>query len=241
MHYKQLPKWQRIMLPAVLMIVIVRFLVANELVDTRKQLEALERTHEGTLEQLAEERMRATVAEKEVEVVRKANELLRASERDRQDDAAALEADLAFYRRLGGASGSQAPLAVHYIELQATAAPHVFRVIFTLTQNLRWAAVIAGNVELGIEGILDGAAKTLTQDDLLDTTAEPMDFRFKYFQQIERLVTLPAGFEPSRLSIRLKSNSLRAPVEQSMSWQSLFKNAPGSDAEQESGSDPATG
>ena len=174
-------------------------------------------------------------------MVRKANELLRTSELDRQDEFAALEADLAFYRRLGGASGSQAPLTVHYTELQATGSPRVFRVIFTLTQNLRWAAVIAGDVELGIEGILDGAARTLTQDDLLDITVEPMDFRFKYFQQFERLVTLPEGFEPSRLTIRLKSNSLRAPVEQSMSWRSLFKNTAGSNAEQRLDSDPATG
>ena len=76
MHFKQLPKWQRIMLPAILMIVIVRFMVADELIDTRKKLKMLERSHAKIKEQLAEQTMRATVAEKEVEVVRKANELL---------------------------------------------------------------------------------------------------------------------------------------------------------------------
>jgi hypothetical protein len=225
MYFSQLPKRQKIILAIVSMVFLVlafRYLVANELVETRKQLQRLERSYEESLEQLAELKTRAAVAEREAEVVRKANELLRLSERDRQDEIAALQADLAFYRRLGGANGSQAPLAVHYLEMQATPSPRVYRVIFTLTQNLRWAAVIAGTVELGIDGIIDGAARTLTNKDLLDGSAEPMLFRFKYFQQIERMLTLPEGFEPSRLSIRLRSDSLRAPVEQSMPWDSLF-------------------
>jgi hypothetical protein len=228
MDFAKLSKRQKValsVLSLVLLYLAVRYLVAYDLVETRQRLHALEQTQEQTLAQLAEQKTRAAVAEREVDVVRAANELLRKSELERQDEIAALQADLAFYRRLGGANGSQAPLAVHYLEVQATQSPRVFRLIFTLTQNLRWAAIIAGRVELGVEGIIDGAARTISQDDLLDDSAEPLLFRFKYFQQIERLMTLPEGFEPSRLSIRLKSDSLRAPVEQSMPWETLFNQA----------------
>jgi len=165
------------------------------------------------------------VVHREVDIVRRANALLRASEREHQDEVAGLRADLAFYRRLGGASGSQAPLAVHYLELQTTQSPRVYRIIITLTQNLRWAAVISGQIELGVDGIENGVARHLKVAQLLAESADSLEFQFKYFQQLERLITLPENFEPSRLTVRLKSRSLRTDVVQSTEWKSLFNEA----------------
>jgi hypothetical protein len=226
MNYPNLPKWQRIAVPAVAIMLSIfyfsKYFVADELIYANYQVKALQRDLQDTLEGLDSEKARATVAEREVDVVRRANALLRASERERQDEIANLQADLAFYRRLGGANGSQAPLAVHYLELQTTQSPRVYRVIFTLTQNLRWAAIISGKIHLGVDGIRNGIAQHLTEEQLLAESTDPLSFRFKYFQQLERLITLPEGFEASRMTIRLKSGSLRTPVEQTMEWNSLF-------------------
>ena len=229
MSYQNLPKWQQITLPAVVICLSIfyfsKYFVAGELIDAHKHIETLQQALEDTLDELDAEKAQGTVSEREADVLRRANELLRGSERGRQDEIAALQADLAFYRRLGGANGSQAPLAVHYLELQATQSPQVYRIIFTLTQNLRWAAVIAGRVQLGVDGIRDGVAVHLTEEELLPESAEPLSFKFKYFQQLERLITLPEGFEASRLTVRLRSGRLRTPVEQSMEWQSLFNRS----------------
>jgi len=165
------------------------------------------------------------MAEREADVVRRANALLRTSERDRQDEIAGLKADLAFYRRLGGANGSQAPLAVHFLELEATQSPRVYRVLLTLTQNLRWVAVISGKVQLAVDGIQNGVARHLTNEQLLAESTEPLTFQFKHFQQLDCLITLPDAFEASRLTIHLSSGSLRTPVEHSMEWQDLFNQA----------------
>jgi hypothetical protein len=229
MNYPELPKWQRIALPVTIIALGIfyfsRYFVADELIHAHYQIEALEQDLQATLEQLEAEKSRATIAEREASVVRDANAILRASERERQDEIAGLRADLAFYRRLGGANGSQAPLALHYLELQATQSPRVYRIIFTLTQNLRWAAVISGSIQLGVDGINKGVAQHLTEEQLLAETAEPLRFKFKYFQQFERLITLPDGFEASQLTIRLRSASLRTPIEQSVAWQSLFNQS----------------
>ncbi|MBT8072541.1 MAG: hypothetical protein HKP21_02440, partial [Xanthomonadales bacterium] len=135
--------------------------------------------------------------------------------------------------RLGGANGSQAPLAVHYLELQATQSPRVYRIIFTLTQNLRWAAVISGSIQLGVDGINNGVAQHLTEEQLLAETAGALRFKFKYFQQFERLITLPEGFEASQLTVRLRSGSLRTPIEQSVTGQSLFNQSAETTSEDE--------
>ena len=226
MKLPDLPKWQLIAVPAVLaclaLFYIARYVVAEELIAANYHITSLQSDLADTQAALASEQARVAVLDREIDVLRRANALLRESEGARQGEIAELQADLAFYRRLGGASGSQAPLAVHYLELQPTQSPQVYRLIFTLTQNLRWAAVISGRVELGLDGIKDGAASHLGSEQLLPEAARPLEFRFKYFQQLERLLTLPEGFEPNRLTIRLVSAGLPQPVERAADWSGLF-------------------
>ncbi len=225
MKYPELPRWQLIALPLVGIIVgifyFAKYYVADELIKANHRIEALQHDLQTVHELLDEERSRSTVAEREADVVRRANNLLRESERQRQDEIAGLQADLDFYRRLGGANGSQAPLTVHYTELQPTQSPRVFRVIIGLTQNLRWAAITSGQALLTVDGIRDGAAAHLNYKQLLAESDKPLSFKFKYFEKLEQLITLPEGFEPTRLTIELKSSSLKAPLEQSMEWESL--------------------
>jgi hypothetical protein len=226
MNDLKLPKWQMIAIPAVFISLCIfwfaKYVVADELIYANYEVKILRQDLQTALDLVEVEQARAVVAEREVDIVRRANTLLRGSERERQDEIANLQADLAFYRRLGGANGSQAPLAVHYLEMQTTGAPRVYRAIITLTQNLRWAAIISGQIELEVDGISNGAAQHLTDTQLLAATTEPLTFQFKYFQQIEQLITLPQDFAPTRLTIRLKSASLRSAVEQSMEWDDLF-------------------
>jgi len=226
MNFSKLPKWQLIAVPAASIILGVfyfgKYYVADELILAKQEITSLKQDLQTTRDLLTKERSRSSVAEAEVDVVRRANNLLRSSERNRQDEISGLQADLEFYRRLGGANGSQSPLTVHYLELQPTKSPRVYRVLFSLTQNLRWATNISGQIQLGIDGIRNGVAEHLTNEQLLAGSAGPLNFQFKHFQQLECLITLPEGYEPSRLTIHLKSNSLRTPVEQSMEWQTLI-------------------
>jgi len=218
MRFPELPKWQLIALPLVLVTMGVfyfgKYYVAEELIRANHRIEALQKELQAERDRLDEERSRSTVAEREADVVRRANALLRESERERQDEIANLQADLEFYRRLGGASGSQGPLTVHYLELQPTQSPRVYRVIISLTQNLRWASSTSGSVQLSVDGISDGVAAHLAYKQILAESDKPLSFQFKYFQQL--------GFEASRLTVRLKSSSLKAPVEQSWEWDSLI-------------------
>ena len=226
MNYPDLPKWQLVALPATLIMLSIfyfsKYFVADELIYANYQVRALKSDLQTALERLETEKSRSAIAEREADVVRRANALLRASERERQDEITSLRADLAFYRRLGAANGSQAPLAVHHVELESTQSPRVFRIIFTLTQKLRWAAVISGKIELGVDGIQHGVAQHLTQQQLLAESSDPLNFQFKYFQQFERLITLPEDFEANKLTIRLRPKNLRTPIEQSMGWQDVF-------------------
>ena len=84
-------------------------------------------------------------------------------------------------------------------------------------------------------------AQHLTESQLLAESAESLNFQFKYFQQLERLITLPEGFEASRLSIRLRTGSLRSATEQSMEWDSLFNQLTPENVTSETVYDPVIG
>jgi len=229
MAFPELPKWQLVALPLVLITMGVfyfgKYYVAEELIRANHRIETLQQELQKQRDLLDEERSRSTVAEREADVVRRANARLRETERERQDEIANLQADLEFYRRLGGASGSQGPLTVHYLELQPTQSPRVFRVIISLTQNLRWAASTSGSVQISVDGIRNGVAAHLAYKQLLAESDKPLSFQFKYFQQLEQLITLPEDFEASRLTITLKSKSLKTPAEQSWEWESLINRS----------------
>ena len=226
MKFPNLPKWQLIAVPAMGIALGVfyfgKYFVAEELIYANYKVEALEQDLQTALDQLAAEKSRSTIAERESDVVRRANNLLRATERKNQDKIASLQADLEFYRRLGGANGAQAPLSVHSVEIQPVQSPRVYLITISLTQNLRWAAVISGQIQLGVDGIRNGVAEHLTNAQLLPESAEPLRFQFKHFELLESLITLPEGYVANRLTIRLKSDSLKMPVEQSMEWLSLL-------------------
>lgn len=226
MNFSKLPQWQRISILLALML-LVTFLFGRQYVDKelskkRQQIVQLEADLQTSRAETEDLRTANAVSVQEVVVLQQANNLLRDSERQRQDEIASLKADLAFYRRLGGANGSQAGLAIHHVELRRTDYPQVFELVFTLTQNIRWASSIAGDIDVTIDGIQGGKAIHLGKSQLLAKNTATLKFDFKYFQQLERLITLPEGFDPKHLTLKLDSAGSGSKVEQTLDWQDLF-------------------
>lgn len=228
MKFSTRPLWQRFSILLALMLLVTfifgKHYVGKELFKKRQQLAELEAQLQTARDEYEELQTASAVAVQEAAVLQQANHLLRESDRQRQDEIASLKADLAFYRRLGGANGSQTGLAIHHVELRPTQSERVFELVFTLTQNIRWAASIAGDIEISIDGIADGKAEHLDESDLLAENTTALTFEFKYFQQLERLITLPEGFEAKHLTLQLDPEGSASQVEQTISWPELFGN-----------------
>jgi len=175
---------------------------------------------EQSLARLDRIRGRVALADQRVDVLTRANALLRESEAERQAEITRLEADLDFYRRLGGALGERSPLTVQQVARSETGPAGVHRLVFTLTQNLRWSQVASGTVRLRIEGVRDGRPATLGWSTLAGGSPPPA-FQFKYFQQVECLVTLPEGFTPLRLIVDLDAEDVDAGPTQTFEWAAL--------------------
>lgn len=190
--------------------------------NVRAQLAGSERqgrTQAGEIEQLQQ---RVSTLSRSDQISRDANRDLQGTLAERDEEIAGLRADVAFYERLVGATGQRRGLAVHALKMlpqstqpQGVAAWHFTS---TLTQNLNRGAVSAGQVTLTIEGTRDGRLQKLTWNDLRQLPSAPgVPYSFKYFQQVEGDVFVPAGVTPVRVTVRLLPQSGTA-VEQSFTW-----------------------
>ncbi len=200
--------------------------VAPDAEELREQVEFLSRELDSISKRLERMQARETVLNREADVVRQANKLLKEQESGRQAELKRLQSELDFYHRLAGTGGAQSGLDVYRAEIIPTDSTRVFQFILTLTQNIRRASIISGRVHLDAEGTMDDRPVTLYWSRLSDGETPEPSFRFKYFQQIEGYLTFPDGFNPTRLVVTLEAKKQKKPVQRKYAWAELL-NGPG--------------
>lgn len=151
------------------------------------------------------------------QVSRDANTDLQATLAERDEEISALRADVAFYERLVGSTSQRRGLTVHGLRLQSQG-EGAWHFTATLTQTLNRAAVSSGSLTMAVEGSRNDSLERLAWGDLRQLEDAPgVDYSFKYFQQVEGDVMLPADFKPLRVIVRL-APPRGAAVEESFTW-----------------------
>lgn len=177
---------------------------------------ALEEQVEELEQRLARLRQRNVMLKRSDDVSRAANQELQRDLADRDERIASLEADVAFYERLVGGSAQRQGLSIHSLSMSPSAGG-AWNFRLTLTQNVKKTQLSRGRVRLSIEGVREGQLQELDWDALMQSEqAAPAEFAFKYFQQIEGTLMLPADFTPNRVKIVVDGESGR--VERSLAW-----------------------
>ncbi len=167
---------------------------------------ALRQERNALREELAGARRDLAMARRAEQVVRGANQELQGTLREREEEIAALRADVGFYERLVGGSAQRQGLSVHSLELHADEGGS-YRYTVTLTQSLKKGRLTRGEVSLALEGVQGGRLTTLAWGDLRqDAGAAPLPFEFRYFQQVEGSIMLPADFTPQRIRVVVRAD-----------------------------------
>lgn len=178
--------------------------------DAAMRLQAQD-TRIGELEQ------RITDLARSDAISREANQQVQATLAERDEEIAALRADVAFYERFVGPTAQRRGLSVHGLELKAQDA-QTWHFVATLTQNINQGAANTGRATLALEGTLDGRMQKLGWAQLRQqTNAQGVPYSFKFFQRVEGDVLLPEGFKPVRVIVTLNPAGGRS-VEQSFTW-----------------------
>jgi hypothetical protein len=95
-----------------------------------------------------------------------------------------------------------------------------YNIRLVLVQALKHDRKVSGNVNLSIEGDLDGVETTFSFAELLPEEAEATwAFSFRYFQDFNRQVVLPDGFTPQRVKVEVESRTRSiSSIEESFAW-----------------------
>jgi hypothetical protein len=189
--------------------------------DLRSERDFLANELQAVRERLERSQAREAVVEREADVLRQANRLLREQESERQAELNTLQSELDFFRRLAGTGGAQTGLDVYRAELVATGSDRVFQFVLTLTQNIRRASIVSGRVRIDVEGTLNDRPVTLHWSELGDGNEPEPAFRFKYFLQLEGYLALPEAFLPIQLVVSLETKGARNTVQRRYDWNAL--------------------
>lgn len=152
------------------------------------------------------------------QISRAANNEVQASLAERDEQIAALRADVAFYERLVGATSQRKGLNAHSIEFSPeTGGTWAYTVV--LTQNLNRGAISEGQLRFAVEGVRNGKLTTVSWNELHQKADAPgQPYSFRYFQQLSGSVILPKDFTPQRVRISLSGGG--APANQTFDWKS---------------------
>lgn len=184
---------------------------------SQAQLTALRATAGEQAAELESVRSGVAAAERDAQVAQAANRELRDTLREREQEIAALRADLGFYQRLVGGS-ERRTLGVHTIALRPLSDPRAFAFELTLTQNLKKGALTQGKAQIAVEGVRGGNVVTIPWRELSGRDdGAPLEFSFKYFQRIEGTLALPESLVPNRILVTASSAGGER-AEQAFAW-----------------------
>jgi len=122
---------------------------------------------------------------------------------DMQSQIARLNQDLSFYRGL-----VQPDAMVHVKVQQMQIVPEAaggFRLKFVLMQTGKPDGNVAGSLSLSVDGLLRGKPLSLTFPQLARSHLSGLVYSFKYFEDYDEPIMLPAGFEPIRIGTEIRA------------------------------------
>jgi cell division protein FtsB len=128
--------------------------------------------------------------------------------------------DLAFYRGVGTQSAGPAlGISIQQLRIGATTDPARFRVHLTLVRSVRADDIVNGSVVLQLEGEAQGQQETLSLANLGAGGPRELRYSFRYYQNLDQEITIPAGLRPERLTIEVRSTRKGvAPLSQAFLW-----------------------
>lgn len=175
-----------------------------------------ERELEAVSAELTTLRQRESTLARSDQISRAANAEVQEGLAERDEEIAALRADIAFYERLVGSTSQRKGLSVHVAEF-APEAGGTWRYQIMLTQTMNRGAISQGQMRFIVEGVRAGKLATVQWDELHQQRSAPAQaYSFRYFQQLDGNVMLPPDFTPQRVKVSLHGEY--AAVEQALDW-----------------------
>lgn len=184
-----------------------------------QQAESAWRQQVSDLEQqIGQLREEKAVLERSIQIDRQAYKELEGTVSGLQAEIAERKSELAFYRGIVSPREAQQGLRVESFEIAPNGSASGFRYKLVLTQVLKSDRLARGKATLEIEGLQNGQNKVLSLQDVSADNNKGFNFNFKYFQNFEGDLALPAGFVPLRIVVKVDPYGGADKVEKIFDW-----------------------
>ncbi len=143
---------------------------------------------------------------------------------DLQAQVARQSQELAFYKGIVVKDANKAEVAIQQLRIAPAAnGPDRYVVRLTLVQPSRPDSIVTGSVLLTLEGQqpgqAEGAAKRLDLAALTGGQTREIPYSFRYFENMDPEIVIPAGFRPDRLTVEIRSSRRGVePVVKTVLW-----------------------
>ncbi len=191
--------------------------------EARQQQGMLEGRIVGLMSENRQLNARITQLEQEGDIDRRAHDEVSRSMSDLHGELLELRQEVEFYRGIvntedQGASG----LKIQILKLRQELEPGHWQFRLILSQLATTNARIRGHAEIAVSGVVNGAQVELSHQDLAGGDHQAVPFDLRHFQELRGNITLPAGFMPMRLLLKVTPGAnAGAPLERSYAWSDL--------------------
>ena len=184
-------------------------------------IEQLEAQLEESEAEIIESNRRATMLVRNSRIDVDASTQLKETLAQAQDEVLELKKELSFYKSIVAPEQGGRSIAIQTIQLKKNeAGGYQYKVM--VSQRGRNNQFARGTISLSIKGTNKGKAATLSLVDVSKDVKKPMKFGFKYFQNFEGVMNLPAAFQPEYLRVEVKPSTgkIKA-VDEQFAWSDL--------------------
>jgi len=196
-----------------------RYLAGYDSRDTDSEIDGLLQTQahlEKRIELLREDK---AVLERAAQIERKAYNELDTTLKILQAEILEHKEELAFYRGIVSPKDSSSGLYLQNFFLTQNGDTRNYRYKVVLTQVLKNSRLVTGKVKLEFDGLLNGEPKTLELKSITAKKVRDLNYRFKYFQNVEGAVEFPERFSLLRVKVQiLPRGRQRDMIEKTIEW-----------------------
>jgi hypothetical protein len=197
-----------------------RFSAGYDSIKARKDHQVLLKHVDDLENQIESLREEKAVLERDAQIERKAYDELDTTLKVLQGEILELKEELAFYRGIVSPRDAAQGLHLQRFKIEPNGKPRGFRYKVILTQVLKDDRTARGSLVIAIEGLQNNEAKVLSMQEISEKHVKELEYRFRYFQNMEGDIQLPQGFKPQRVTIKVipRNRSGRGPFEKTYDW-----------------------
>jgi hypothetical protein len=192
----------------------------TELATLRTQHAMLQGVHDRLVRESETLRERVAILDRSSRIDRQAALDVQAELGGLQEELQAAREEVEFYRGIVSPGDVKPGLRLHRFTLKSGPLPGQYHYDLMLTQLKRNDRYVAGNVEWNIVGEVGDEARKLDLAAVTQNGVETLKFRFRYFQRLTGVVSLPDGFQAQEVILSIKTTGKRASgaLEQVFEW-----------------------